>query len=763
MSQNRHFGLELIDHAANPSGDATRTMLHTLARWTANDWLRSLDEAFVLFLHELDPATSPLVLLAAALASHQLGRGHVCLDLQATLADSRFALSLPPDAVDGNGEADDAPLPLPSDVLAGVTLVHWQTALQASGLVASGADPAAAGTPLVLQGNRLYLRRYWQHEQDVANAINARIAVSQDQRAQRTPAQDQSLRQALDVLFPPQADAQGDQPQGDASGQPDWQKVACALAATSAFAIITGGPGTGKTTTVVKLLALLQSMAVKGHTGGAAAPSRPLRICLAAPTGKAAARLTESIVQALARLHDEQLPDIPAVERNGQLCTLKDLIPTDAQTLHRLLGSRPDSRHFRHNANQPLALDVLVVDEASMVDLEMMAAVLNALPAHARLVLLGDKDQLASVEAGAVLGELCAQSERGLYWAETAQWLQSVTGEHIPQGLQDMAGKPLDQAVVMLRTSHRFHAASGIGQLARAVNAGDHKGVKQVLRQGYPDLAAYAVPDITHSSLPHLVVDGGVKRFAGYVPGGNAGPAPVGYAHYLSVLHEMPETGGQDALDAWALRLLAAHSRFQVLCALRGGPWGVEGMNQRIAQLLAHRDLIAHSSGWYAGRPVLVTRNDYSLKLMNGDIGITVEVPLHFQEQSVPVNRALAAQNTENESPDNVANGSSRRALRVVFATSDGLRWVLPSRLQAVETVFAMTIHKSQGSEFEHAAVVLPPGLSPIVTRELVYTGMTRAKNWLTVVAGGGTQFQVLEQAIGLKVRRASGLRQGDL
>ena len=711
---------------AVPDG-ATASLLHTVERWTAHGWLRSLDQALVLFLHELDPGASPLVLLAAALASHQLGRGHVCLDLQATLDNSRFALSLPPDtAAQGSGATEPTPLPLPSELLAQVNLLQWQSVLQASALVAAPGKPSQGGTPLVLQGDRLYLRRYWQYEQDVAQAIGQRITASQHLRQGRSAAQDAMLRQALDQLFAPAPHQVPD--------SPDWQKMACALAASSAFSIITGGPGTGKTTTVVKLLALLQSMALQ--QGG-----RPLRICLAAPTGKAAARLSESIVQALQRLDDAQLPALPPAEGGGPR-SLKPLIPSEAQTLHRLLGSRPDSRHFRHDAQHPLALDVLVVDEASMVDLEMMAALLSALPPQASLVLLGDKDQLASVEAGAVLGELCAQAERGLYWHETAQWLQQVTGQQVPAELQDIAGKPLDQAVVMLRVSHRFHADSGIGQLAGVVNAGMRKAIKPLLKAGYPDLAAYAVPDPTHSSLAQLVLDGGGKRFVDSAAKRDAGP--VGYGHYLQVLRDMPPNPGPEALNAWALRLLKAHGEFQVLCALRSGPWGVEGLNERIAQLLAHRELIAQSSGWYAGRPVLVTRNDYSLKLMNGDIGITVQMPA-------------------NQAPEAGGASMAQGALRVVFATSEGLRWVLPSRLQAVETVYAMTIHKSQGSEFSHAAVVLPPSLSPIMTRELVYTGMTRAKRWLTVVAGGSSNFSVLEEATERQVRRSSGLRQGEL
>ncbi|GAB2483569.1 exodeoxyribonuclease V subunit alpha [Comamonas humi] len=664
---------------------STAELLQVLEQWVEQGWLRPLDRAFAQFLHRLSPESGAPVLLAAALASHQLGRGHVCMDLAAALADSRFVLSLPPDG------AQQAGVPLPAELLQNCTPGQWQQALIASDLIASMPD-AAASTPLVLQGTRLYLRRYWQYEQSVGDTIAARVAHSA-----RPPAA--ALRQSLDVLFPPAASPAG----------PDWQKLACALAASSGFAIITGGPGTGKTTTVVKLLALLQATALHGQ-------GRPLRIALAAPTGKAAARLTESISGALDKLGDAQLPPVPAGAE-----PLKSLIPSQAQTLHRLLGSRPDSRHFRHHARQPLAWDVVVVDEASMVDLEMMAALLDAMPPQARLVLLGDKDQLASVEAGAVLGELCRHADQGLYWPETVQWLQAATGEQVPPGMQDLMGQPLDQAVAMLRHSHRFDGASGIGQLATAVNAGDVRRMRQVLRHGYGDLAAYALADAADPALAELVVHGGRKRFAAANADG-----PHGYAHYLGLLATMPQHGEQQAFDDWARQLLQAHGRFQLLCALRSGPWGVQGLNNRIAQILHRHQLIAQTSGWYAGRPVLVTRNDYGLGLMNGDIGITVAMP----------------------------NGS----LRVVFATSEGVRWVLPSRLQAVETVYAMTVHKSQGSEFTHAALVLPPTLSPILTRELVYTGLTRARQWLTLAAGG-QGFRTLDAAVQRRVERASGLR----
>ncbi len=467
---------------------------------------------------------------------------------------------------------------------------------------------------------------------------------------------------------------------------------------------------------MVKLLALLQSLAL-GEGG------RALRIRLAAPTGKAAARLNESIAGAVQRL------DLSGLA-NGEAA--REAIPTEVTTLHRLLGSRPDSRQFRHHAGNPLALELLVVDEASMVDLEMMASLLAALPPRARLILLGDKDQLASVEAGAVLGELCSRAREGHYRPATRDWLQAVTGDAIDDVLIDSAGSDLDQAVAMLRHSHRFSADSGIGQLAEAVNAGDIPALRQVWKAQHEDLARIAVDAQETRSLRDLVIDGG--------RGGDLF-GPVGYAHYLRVVSgsRPADNATQDALDAWARQVLGAHGQFQLLCALRRGPWGVEGLNTLIGELLQREGLIPSANGWFAGRPVLVTRNDYGLGLMNGDIGITLALP------------------------QTADDGSVRWVARVAFPAGDGtdaIRWILPSRLQAVETVFAMTVHKSQGSEFTHAALLLPDSLNPILTRELVYTGITRARQWFTL-ASAGRGWQVLEAATERRVQRASGLLSG--
>nr|WP_289072502.1 exodeoxyribonuclease V subunit alpha [uncultured Halomonas sp.] len=718
--------------SAHPALSSTPELLALCERWVARGWLRDLDRALVRFLASEAPDAPTLLLLAAALASHQLGRGHVCLDINATLNAPDFALSLPP-------EGDDLtdPPPLPSDVLATLTLSEWQSALHHPLLTSEGpgnsplvvvTTHSASGTP----STRLYLRRYWQYEQSLHQHIAARLETTNDASASGL------LPKALNILFKQRNGL-------------DWQKTACALAARSRFGIITGGPGTGKTTTVVRLLALLQTLQL------AKAPSPPLRIRLAAPTGKAAARLNESIAGQVNALPLDELATLLS-EHSPAPATSEIAIPTEVTTLHRLLGARPDTRHFRHSAANPLALDVLVIDEASMVDIEMMAATLSALPAHAQCILLGDKDQLASVEAGSVLGDLCRRAEAAHYTPATADWLAQATGQPLPLDFIDPAGQPLDQAITMLRVSHRFNEHSGIGQLAKAINQPGHaqserekqQAVSAVLRHGYPDIHHLVMSD--DAALDKLVIHGSPSGFAGNGEGrtdhqGQPIAPPTGYRHYLKVLQAQRPRGesfeeSPAVYNAWASEVLSAYSHFQLLCALRKGPWGVEGLNQRIARTLRSEKLLFGSDytlekGWYEGRPVLVTQNDYGLKLMNGDIGITLAVPdpRHPQQTLLRVAFPSSSAASDPEKP---------------------IRWVLPSRLHAVETVFAMTVHKSQGSEFLHTALLLPSTLNPILTRELVYTGITRAREWLTVVEA---KRGVLNEAVVREVARVSGIK----
>lgn len=702
-------------------------LLTTLGFWVELGWLRRVDAHLVRFMarHVADAPAS--VLLAAALASHQLGRGHVCLSLSRALAEPRATLSLPP-LEHTQAQINEASVTLPEAFLADVTVESWGEALAASSLVMVLAQAdAPAGhlplRPLVLVGERLYLRRYWQAERAVAAGLRARMGPESGSESESSPEGKHVVSDALGArlreLFATN--------QPDPHGEPDWQKLACALALRQRLTVISGGPGTGKTTTVTRLLALLQAQALgegaddndgASHHGGDddkgesadQGERRPLEIRLVAPTGKAAARLSESIRGAVAKL--------------GVSETVRAVIPREASTVHRLLGARPDSRHFRHHAGNPLALDLLVVDEASMVDLDLMAALLGALPPHARLILLGDKDQLASVEAGAVLGDLCEHALPPRYSPELCAELSRLTGESL-EGMvagrdipSEAAGEVtsarhgrLGDHVVVLQKSYRFAADSGIGALARASNDGDRQALRAAWKTGFSDIAWLSLNGPEDRALEQLIVNG--------------------YRPALEAVRD--RRPAREVID-----LLL---EFQLLCALRKGPYGVDGLNARVARVLMRRGLIGDERGWYAGRPVMVTRNDRALGLYNGDVGITLPDPAAGGRLRVffPIEEETAGEASALEVP------SFHR----------GVRAVLPSRLEAVETVFAMTVHKSQGSEFRHVLFVLPEGANPILTRELVYTGITRAKSRVTLA---GTRRETLEGAIERRVVRASGL-----
>jgi len=392
-----------------------------------------------------------------------------------------------------------------------------------------------------------------------------------------------------------------------------------------------------------------------------------------------------------------------------------------ARTLHALLGTKPGSRRFRHDAANPLPLDLLFVDEASMVHLEMMDALLDALPPTARLVLLGDKDQLASVEAGAVMGDLCAGSAAlpHPYDAGTVRWLRALTGEVLPAAASApvASGRALAQQTATLRTSHRF--AGDIGALARAVNGADAEAAAALLRKRADGDATW-LEARTPEVAVQLALEGRGHAHAG------------GYRAYLEALALRPDD--PSALDGWARGVLRLFEQFRVLCALREGPWGVAGLNAAIERALAARGWLSRRGEWYEGRPVMVTRNDPTLGVFNGDIGLVL--------------RASAAGAAG-------AAGAGGAPLRVFFLDGGALRSVSVSRLSDVETAFAMTVHKSQGSEFAHVALVLPEAESPVLTRELVYTGITRARQAFTLVAG---DLRGMETAIGRRTRRLGGL-----
>jgi exodeoxyribonuclease V alpha subunit len=577
-----------------------------------------LERALVDGLQRLDPAASPVVLASAALLCLALDKGDVCLPL-ARLAGQR---------------------PWPEQDFRLPSLSEWQVQLQASPLVGGDGD----FTPLTLEHGRLYLARYQAYERQLAEQLLRRSAD--------LPAVDEAqLSESLTRLF------------AFNTQQPDWQRLAAAQAVRRKLAVISGGPGTGKTTTVVRLLAALLEQR-GGHPSGC----ENLAIGLAAPTGKAAARMAEAIRNAKAAL--------PVSE------AIKAALPDEARTLHRLLGSRGDSPQVRHNAANPLALDVLVVDEASMVDLALMAKLLDALPPSARLILLGDKDQLCAVEAGAVFAELC--EGRG-FDTQAAGELQRITGQLVPVS---QPSSQLGDAVVLLTHSHRFAGDSGIGELARRINGGDVSGTLNLLKENRSDLAWNAAPT------PNDLLE---RLDQGYTP-------------YIAA-----------AKSADPAAAFAAFNAFRALCAQREGVWGVAGINEALEARIKRRNQVPSRERWYVGRPVMVRQNDYALGLFNGDIGIC----LH-----------------------------SEYGLRVFFEGEEGFRPFAPARLPSHDSAFAMTVHKSQGSEFSEVLLVLPEQPSPLLSRSLFYTGITRAKHKVEIWALPPR----LGEAVATRAERAAGL-----
>ncbi|GAB3385927.1 exodeoxyribonuclease V subunit alpha [Massilia agri] len=632
------------------------TLWAELARLAEEGELRRLSCAFARFVATLG-AAPPALVLASAVLSELEGHGHSCVQL----ADL------------GSGPAE----------LLGWSEEQWKDLARAAGpLPRTGKawaqllagcqqvwdrDAFDYDQPLVLDGERLYLRRYWRDETLVAQAVRERALQAREVDAG-------TVRGWLDLLFASDRQAEG----------PDWQKLACAIALRGSVAIITGGPGTGKTYTVARLLALLFATAPEAGSQ---------RIALAAPTGKAAARLKQSIDKALGELADRVGPRLPLRELTLRMGA--------ARTLHSLLGARPDSRAFAHHRGNPLDVDVLIVDEASMVHLEMMASLLDALPPGATLILLGDKDQLASVEAGAVLGDLCHDAQAGAYSRATCDYVQAACGETLPGDFLGDGG-PLAQQTVMLRHSRRF--GGPIGQLALAVNAGDAVRAESVLRSGQD-----GVRWIENAQQQHVLQ-----------------LAQSGYGSYLDVLNTGLKAGFNTNREEWVRQVLQRFESFRILCAVRDGEWGVSGLNEAVAGRLAQAGLLRPQGEWYVGRPVMVTRNDYTTSVYNGDIGVTL--------------------------PDPARPG----ALRVYFLEGDKVRSVLATRLRNVETAFAMTVHKSQGSEFRHTVLALPRERGAVLTRELVYTGITRASEQFTLVSPAGA---VLAEAIALRTHRTSGLR----
>jgi exodeoxyribonuclease V alpha subunit len=580
---------------------------------------------------------------AAAALSLAVSEGHVCLMLESLAAAA---------SDDGSSALD---------------VRGWRAALLASGIV--GTPEAPGVLPLILDADdRLYLHRYFDYERRLARRLTrARHAGASADASIDSPA----LRARLAELFAANA--------ARLDGAADWQQLAAALALRGRLTVISGGPGTGKTTTVVNLLACLIALAPD------------CRIALAAPTGKAAARMTDAIRQRAQHLPPE----------------LRDRMPAESSTVHRLLGVTPSG--FAHDADNPLAIDALVVDEASMLDLALATRLLEAVPPTARIVLLGDKDQLAAVESGAVFAELSIDPTLTPDCVRELAALTGTPAEAIVPPAPARASALQDCAVWFTQT-YRFSRDSGVGRLANYVNTGQPRAAADWLRGATDDDVRW------------------LEAGAGTDPETVLREMDSGFADYVrSVAADLGDIAA----------VTDAFGRFRVLCALRDGPRGVTALNaamtRRFRAALTLPGLPpaggglegALASPWFAGRPVLVLDNDYVLRLFNGDIGIALPdangvLLVHF--------------------PDATAPG--------------GFRAIAPVRLPRHETAFAMTIHKSQGSEFDGILVMLPQQRSRVLTRELLYTAITRAKRQVTLVADEA----VLAQAIATPTTRHSGL-----
>lgn len=576
-------------------------MIAQLLRLEASGILAPIDVELTRSLARVGKESNAQVLLAAALASRALREGHVCFPL-ATQAERALR--------DEQGAASEIVCP---------ALTPWLQSLHGSSLVGTS---VGSGRPLVLDAEgRLYLARYHDHEAQVAQHLT-RLA----RQHIVPPALPDGL---LARLFPGNPD------------QPDPQRDAVLASRSRALSLIVGGPGTGKTSTVVRLLALLlEDARASGH--------KLPKIVLTAPTGKAAQRLSEATGRALDKL------DVDA--------TIKQAIPAAALTLHRALKAVPGSARFQHDAKNPLDCDLLLLDEASMVDLALMRRLLDALRPSTRVIMLGDPDQLAAVEAGGVLVDLCRAAER--------------------------EGSVLAGSLSRLRQSYRYAADSGVARLSQAVHAQDADAALELLRQNLADVTFHADPS------PQ-------KRDA--------------------ALAELSRKGYAGLRSAEREERLTVLDRFRVLAAHRRGPAGVGQLSPMLAR--AVHGMRANSEH-YAGRPLMIMQNDYASALFNGDVGVE-----HPQRRAGPLCAYFRDE-------------------------AGGIRELSLSRLPPHESVYAMTVHKSQGSEFDQVAVVLPEVCSPLLTRELLFTAITRARQSVHLFGSAS----VLRAALAQRSDRFSGL-----
>ncbi len=594
------------------------TVLERLEMWKESGFITSLEVEFTRFLLQISPDESEKVLLAASACVYAQSNGHVCLDFQKW--EEEFLFNEP-------GTDIQITEALKND---------WISALKNSDLVSSGKELQ----PLVLEDDRLYLQRFWKYEEELAEWMKEKSSVVHDISEKKKKVL-RSLLVPLGDLF-----------------ETNWQHLAVMLSFLKDLVIISGGPGTGKTYTVLNIIAA-HKMA---HAG------KPFRIALAAPTGKAARRLMDSIEEGRENLPKEYQSEMD--------------IPDSALTVHKLLGANFRGSQFKFNEQNKLPYDMVVIDEASMLDITMWVRLIRSIGSTTKLVVLGDKDQLASVEAGSILGDICGGENT--FSPAISTYVADING----MKLSTTNAKPMiNDCVVFLTKSYRFGEESGIGTFAQAVNASDAQQALSILKDPKSGDINWVQP--TAKNLKTVVSKYAVDHFEDYV-----------------------RVEEEERLEA--------SNRKKILCVLRKSDYGVEILNQRIEHQIRQNLNLLTAQEWYEGRIVMATRNDAVLKVRNGEIGI--------YKEGDP--------------------GSIR------FEGEQAIK-ISSNRLKEYEPAFSITIHKSQGSEFEEVAILLPSQINTILSKEILYTAVTRARRSTLIIASE----EIIKKTIERSVSRNSGVR----
>ena len=733
--------------------EAARAVTSRLAPFYQHGVLASGDLHVAAHLARRVDQYDPDLLLALALAVRAPRLRHICVDLAGLEPRSLLPHQSGEDAGDEGTQEIPVGIALPGD--------GWlDTVADATALVRTagpGEEEAARVTPFVLEGSRLYTDRYWQYQQALARKLGR--WAGEEGRIELAPEDLPLLSRGLDMLFRPPRKKEGTWPP-EKMERLNLQRVAAALALCRRFLVITGGPGMGKTWTVRNILALFwlrhRARLERGET-----ETRAPVVVLAAPTGKAAARMRESLRQGLTESF------LPALERfmddgEAREALASFVLELEARTLHLTLGSRWDNpTRFHRNRDNPLAADLVIVDEASMVDFALMAKLVDAVgeegPAGepTRLFLLGDRNQLNSVEAGTVLADLCGPTSGGVLRSGSAildrleQELELDLARFRGGGdlVEEAGGPSMHDAVVQFNRNFRFKDDSGIGRFASSCLAADFKAevAAEVLVSGGAD--ARLIPHPKRGALTpeaREVVARGLTPYLELLRGGFR-EAPRDLYPTEEVFHR---------------RVLEMFDLFRVLCVHRKGHTGVSGLNREIMALLRDRGLAREGQTWWSGRPVLVMRNDYNVRLSsggrglyNGDIGVLVRTAGSTGGDDRGSRKLVAFPGVDSLPGDDPLNPPPLKP--EAYEGKRLVNYVEPARLPEHDTAFAMTIHKSQGSEFEHVMVILPREWSPLLTRELIYTGVTRAGKRMTMVG----ERKLLEQSLEKTVERASGLR----